>query len=315
MPKMRDPARGFVATANSITDPQTHAVAFTVTHCEPRYRTARIESVLAATPAHNADTFAALQRDVFAEYGPPVRDTLASAIGTVAGNPVAAGALELLRAWDGAFPSQSGGALLFALMQQDLPRRLFEPLLGPALGARYAGGRRAVPRLHRLLLDSADVLRPEVERVAGRLLADLVRESFFAVVNRVATAQGSDPSRWQWGEMQRVRLGTALALLPAIGRRFVALDGPFPGDEFTVSPSRSIPMRGKLYSFVGATSRFICDLATPDEALFAHSSGPSADPHSAFFANLSPSWHRFEYFRSALWKPDEVPDPVERVVI
>jgi acyl-homoserine lactone acylase PvdQ len=115
--------------------------------------------------------------------------------------------------------------------------------------------------------------------------------------------------------VQRIRLGTGLSLLPAIGRRFVAFDGEFPGDEYTVSPSRSVPMRGKLYAVVGATSRFICDLATPEEALFAHSAGPSGDPHSTFFANLSAPWHRFELFRSALWKAEDVPSKVEHLRI
>jgi hypothetical protein len=59
----------------------------------------------------------------------------------------------------------------------------------------------------------------------------------------------------------------------------------------------------------------VCDLSRPDEALFAHSTGPSADPSTAFFANLSGPWQRFEYFRSALWKPDDVPDAVERVAV
>jgi acyl-homoserine lactone acylase PvdQ len=115
--------------------------------------------------------------------------------------------------------------------------------------------------------------------------------------------------------VQRIRLGTFLSLLPMLGERFVALNAEFPGDEYTVSPSRSVPVRGVLYSIVGATSRFICDLAAPEEALFAHSAGPSADPHSVFFANLSAPWHRFEYFRSALWKADEVPNRVEHLTI
>jgi penicillin amidase len=172
-----------------------------------------------------------------------------------------------------------------------------------------------MPRLHRLLLDAQDPLRADVERATRSSFADLVRDAFFAAVSRLSAAQGPDTARWRWGSLQRIRLGTALSLLPGIGARFVAFEGPFPGDEYTVSPSRSVPMRGKLYSMVGATSRFICDLATPDEALFAHSAGPSADPRSAFFANLSPSWHRYEYFRSALWKADEVPDRVEHLVI
>ena len=315
MPKLRDPPRGFVASANSITDPDSHALAFTATHCEPRYRTARIEAVLDAQSAHTAETFAALQGDVVADYAPALRDAIAAAVGDIVGNDTAARALERWRAWDGAFPSDSCGALLFGLLQQGLPAKLFAPVLGPQLGARYANGRRAMPRMHRLLLDPDDPFRADIERAAGCAIDDLIREAFFAVVKRIAAAQGFDPERWRWGTAQRVRLGTALSILPVLGKRFVAFEGPFPGDEYTVSPSRSVPVRGRLYALVGATSRFICDLSKPDEALFAHSAGPSADPRTAFFGNLSASWHRFEYFRSALWKADEVPNVLERVTV
>ena len=315
MPKRRDPPRGFVATANSMTDPAQTAVVFTAVHCEPRYRTNRIEACLAQQPAHSAADSAAVQRDVFAEHAPAVAQAIVTAVGSVAGNAVAAAALDCLRAWDGTFPSDSAGALLYALLQQDLPPRLFVPLLGPQLGVRYANGRRAMPRLHALLVDAADPLRADLERASGRVVAEMIGESFFAVVQRIAAVQGPNPARWRWGTVQRVRLGTALSLIPWLGRRFVALEGDFPGDEYTVSPSRSVPFRGKLYAFVGATSRFICDLASPDEALFAHSAGPSDDPRTTFFANLSAPWHRFEYFRSALWSAEAVPDKVEHVVI
>lgn len=311
MPKQRDPARAFVATANSMTDAAQCTIAFTATHCEPRYRTGRIEQVLAAGAAHDAASFRALQADVTGDYAPALRDALVDAVGAIQGNEVAVRALAVLRAWDGTFPADSAGALLFALMQQDLPRRLFVPLLGAKLGPRFANGRRAMPRMHRLLLDAADPLRADIERAAGRPIDGLVRDAFFAVVVRCAAAQGADPVRWRWGAVQRVRLATPLGFLPGIGRRFVALDADFPGDEYTVNPSRGIPLRGRLYAFVGATSRFICDLATPDEALFAHSAGPSADFRSTFFRTGAESWQRFEYYRSALWPADQVPDVVE----
>lgn len=313
MPKERDPARGFVATANSETDPAQCASVFTPTHCEPRYRTDQIAARLAARRDHDAASFAAIQRDVRADYAPALRDAMIAAIGPVAGNDVAARALAVLRAWDGSFASESAGGAIFALLHQDLPFRFFVPLLGDTLGPRFAHGRRAMPRLHRLLRDADDPLRADIARAAGRPVETLIREAFFAVVARLATTQGADPVRWRWGAVQRVWLGTPLGLLPIVGRRFVALEADFPGDEYTINPSRSIPIRGRHYAFVGATSRFICDLATPDEALFAHSAGPSADFHSPLFRAGAEAWQRFEYFRSALWEPDQVPNVIERL--
>ncbi len=314
MPKLRDPDRGFVATANAMTDP-AQTVAFTAIHCEPRYRTAAIESRLAEQPAHTVEQSAALQGDVSAPHAAPVAAAMADAVGAVVGNAVASGALAALRGWDASFTTDSAAALVFALLEHDLSRRLFAIVLGPDLGLRYGNGRRAMPRLHALLVDHDDPLRADIERAAGRPVAELIRESFFAVVRRLVADHGADPSRWRWDAVQRIRLGTALSIVPRIGRRFVTLDAEFPGGEYTVSPARSVPFRRRLYAVAGATSRFICDLGVPDQALFAHCAGPSADPGTTFFANLSAPWHRFEYFRSALWRPEEVPEPVEHVLV
>jgi penicillin amidase len=316
MPKHLAPSCGFVATANSSTDP-AHAIVFTTTHCEPRYRTSRIESVLAAEDGHTTETFAALQRDVVGAHVPALRDALVGVLTAVRSEwtALAARAIEVLRDWDAVFDTDSAGAAIFGILQRELPPRVFAPLLGPRLGVRFANGRRALPRLHALLLDPTDPLRADLETAAREGVDDLVRAAFAAVVGQLEAAQGPDPARWRWGAVHRVWLGTPLGLVPGLGRPFVALEAEFPGDEYTVNPSRVIPFRGRLYAFVGATSRFICDLARPEEALWAHSAGPSADPRTTFFANLSGSWHRFGYFRSALWRADEVPDPVDRLVV
>jgi acyl-homoserine lactone acylase PvdQ len=100
-----------------------------------------------------------------------------------------------------------------------------------------------------------------------------------------------------------------------VGERLLALDAPFPGDDYTVNPSRSLDEGKRLRAFVAASSRFVCDLANPEQAWFAHSSGPSGDPGSAWHANLSAPWSRFEFFRTALEPADRVSDVVERLLV
>ena len=53
------------------------------------------------------------------------------------------------------------------------------------------------------------------------LVAALVREAFFDVVNRLVATQGGDPVAWRWGAVQRVWLGTPLG-----GRHGIALLTP-----------------------------------------------------------------------------------------
>jgi penicillin amidase len=316
-PKIVNPACGYVASANAVTDPTNFRAATTRVHPEPRHRQDRIEAFLAASTAHTAATFAALQRNVGSDYGPPLRDALLALLGgRESRGAMGDEGVRVLRAWDGSFGCDSAGAPLFVFTQQELAQRVFVPLLGTNIGHRFVSGRRAIPRLQRLLLDPADPLRGDVERAAGRPLGVLVDEAFMAALRRVAQRCGERPAEWRWGRFQHIRLATVLGEIPLLGRRFRSLDAPFSGDVYTVSPSVPAPMGGRLRAFVGATSRFICDLATPDEALFAHTSGPSGDIGAvAFGRGLSAAWYRFEYFRSALWKAEEVPNVLERLVV
>jgi len=196
-----------------------------------------------------------------------------------------------------------------------LAERCFVAVLGPKVGRRFANGRRALPRPERLLADPDDPLRADVERAAGASLAELATGALREALERIARHCGPEPEQWRWGDIQRARLGTLLAELPRVGPRLLALDAPFPGDDYTVNPSRSLDEGRRLHAFVAASSRFVCDLGRPEEAWFAHSSGPSGDPGSAWHANLCEPWSRFEFFRAALGPAEGVPEVVERLVV
>jgi penicillin amidase len=314
MPKRLNPAEGAIATANSIVDAAQIGPIATCVHFEPRHRQERIERLLAARAEHDVESFRAMQADVIADYAPPLRDALVLLLARFHGEASREGrAVAALAAWDGSFPIESAAAAIFFFTQKSLSERVAHALLGPRIGPRFAKSRRAIPRLQLLLADTADPLRADIEKAAAPL-ADLAADALRAGLERIASICGAE-SEWSWGRIQRARLGTLLAELPRVGARLVALDTPFPGDDYTVSPSRALDEGKRLRGFVGATSRFVCDLARPEEAWFAHSSGPSGDPGSTWHANLSAPWSRFELYRSALWRPGEVPDIVERVVL
>ncbi|MBI3785716.1 MAG: penicillin acylase family protein, partial [Deltaproteobacteria bacterium] len=97
-PKMINPERGFVASANSITDPENYQALTTRVHAESRYRQTRIESQLAASTKHNVDTFKDLQSDIATDYSLPVRDAMLSLLEPQSGHgdDVAKRALHVL---------------------------------------------------------------------------------------------------------------------------------------------------------------------------------------------------------------------------
>lgn len=315
MPKLLQPADGAIATANSIVDPAQIGPIATRVHFEPRHRQDRIERLLAERSLHDVESFRSIQGDVRADYALPVRDAIVALLDRHRGAASREGvALAALEAWDGVFDTESSAAAIFFFTQKALSEQVAIAMLGPRIGRRYANSRRALPRLQQMLGDASDPLRKDVESRGGVTLVELAERALRHALDRIEHVCGRE-SQPRWGQIQRARLGTLLAEIPRFGRRLVALDAPFPGDDYTVSPSRCLDAGKRLRSFVGATSRFVCDLARPDEAWFAHSSGPSGDPGSAWHANLSQPWLRFELFRSALWSAGEVPDVVERVVV
>lgn len=315
-PKRINPDSGLVASANSIADPVNYRRSTTAVHVEPLHRQHRIEACLSQRTDHSVASFAALQSDVGTDYAVPVRDRIVGALASVELRDTAAGARDLLQSWDGAYTIDAVGATVCHATMNALARRIAFAILGNTVGKRFVNTRRAVYRTQRLLKDANDPLHADVERTTGKRVDALVPDAFAEAVASLTARYGTDPRMWTWGTVQRIRLGTLLAELPVVGRFFRALDAPFPGDQYTVSPSVSLPVGNGLRPFVGATSRFICDLARPDEAWFAHTSGPSADVGSTYYKAPTAGWARFEYFRSCLWEePEQVPDVTERLVI
>jgi penicillin amidase len=315
-PKIINPDNGVVASANSIADPVNYRRSTTAVHVEPLHRQRRIESRLMQRADHSVDTFAALQSDIGTDYGPAIRDALITALAVHQLDDPARSARDLLQDWDGSYSVDAVGATICHYTMHALARRIMFAVLGETTGKRFINTRRAVHRTQRLLQDRNDPLHGDIQRCCGKDIETLAGDAFTEAVRLLAARYGNDPRYWTWGKVQRIRLGTLLAELPVVGRYFRAVDAPFPGDQYTVSPSISLPIGSGLRPFVGATSRFICDLARPDEGWFAHTSGPSADIGSTYYKGVTAAWTRFEYFRSNLWQdPKEIPNVTERLVI
>lgn len=314
-PKIINPENGVVVTANSDTDPHQFQKIGTRIHCEPRYRQQRVTDLLLQSNRHDLASMQAMQRDVHSYYGLQLKEPLCVAL---QGDELSAQektALTYLRNWDGQFGTDSVGACIFFFTRQQLCLNLFKAVLGKESAKRFAHGQRAIPRLDAMLLDEADSLRQLLMLRTGETLNTWIVRSYRQALRRIRKVAGSDPAGWQWGELHRVRIGTVLGDVPGLGKRWLAMEAPFPGDANTISPSVAIPFGGRLRAFVGASTRFICDLDRPDEAWFAHCAGPSADPDSPYYRSLPEQWLRFEYFRSALWPADAVPEVIERHVM
>lgn len=281
------------------------------------YRQRRIEFLLQASNQHTLASMQAIQSDIGSDFANPLREVLCDMLSPYASaTPLMRDSLQALRGWAGVFDVNAVGASLFSLLRQSLPAIVFGKLLGEASANRYARSPSAIPRLDQMLLNQTDGLRVLLEEKTGFPLSHWVGVAFERTVQRLTTHYGDSVPRWRWGRVQRLRIATALGDILPGATPFVALDAEFPGETNTIGAAVSIPAgEGGLRVIVGPSSRFICDLANPTEAWFAHSSGPSADPETPYFRTLSEAWSQFGYFKSALWPADAVPNVIERVIV
>lgn len=316
-PSQIDPACGFVATANSVTDADQYSKIATPVHCEADYRQRRIEQWLAASQEHTLADMQAMQADVDSLFARPLRDALCTMLAPYEqATPLQRDAWQALQRWDGVFDVNSVGATVFSMLRRTLPRLIFGKLLSEKVARRFAHGQRAIPRLDQLLVNVQDPLRAVLQEKTGFALAHWVGVGFEHTVERLAAHHGQSVPRWRWGRVQMVKIASLLGDLLPGAAPFVSLEAEFPGEPNTLSPAVAMKNGDAgLRVINGASSRFVCDLAHPTEAWFAHSSGPSADPETPYFRSLSDQWARFTWFKSALWTAEQVPQVIERVIV
>lgn len=316
-PRLANPRCGYIVSANTVTDARQWSSIGTAIHAEPDYRQERIRRLLAASSTHTVEYMQAMQLDVASDFAPPLREALAHLLKPARLTTALQGeAWDVLAAWNGVYDRGSAGACIFHHTRRSLAALLFRKVLGAASGRRYAQGQQALPRLDRLLLDEDDPLRALVQERTGFPLAYWAGEAFERAVHALRKRLGDDVRQWRWGRLQRVRIGSVLSEVLPAAAHLGALDAEFGGEPNTVSPAVSMPDgKGGLRVVAGASSRFVCDLAQPDEAWFAHSSGPGWDPFTPYHAERARDWAEGRYYRSALWAVHEVPDVLERAIV
>jgi penicillin amidase len=290
LPQSFNPPSGALATANHKIVPDDYPHVLTLEWTEG-YRAGRIFDLLADREKHSAESFRAMQQDVFSPMAVELLPLLlrfepASEQGRVA--------RELLRAWDGSLHENRPEPLIFAAWRRELGRRLYADELGdlfeeawsqrPAFMANVLSGRTPD------WCDDVTTERTESceEQVAGALDAALAwgRERW-----------GGDMRRWRWGEAHVARFRhRAFGRIPALGWLF-NLEEPTGGGVFTINAGAyRMADAGEPFANVhGAGMRAIYDLDDPDRSMFIHTTGQSGHPLSPSYRDFLALWARGEF--------------------
>lgn len=290
LPAERDPARGFVVTANNA--PAGEHPWLGADFLDP-HRHDRIVEALSARERWSVSDVVALQCDRRTTLWPEVRDALLDALREAPGDAGLAGAL--LSGWDGVVGPESAGASVYALTLAGLSVEVVQ-----AKAPRAAG---------RLLGDGVNALLPHTVGPLRRLshLARLLREQppgYFgarswkgviaAAAGRavgVARARaGEDPSGWAWGRLRPLTLVHALGAKPPLDRLFNL--GPYAlGGDATTIPQASMDPRDPLGPAIGMPNlRMVLDVGGWDDARWSLAGGQSGNVLSPHYDDLAARW-------------------------
>ncbi len=280
LPWSKDPAIGFIATANHRIhdDDYPHLLGLDF---HPPYRAERIAEVLRDLPGISIEHATALQVDTVSL---PARRLLPMLRSVPADDESSRWALELLGAWDGDLRADSVAAAVYETWLGHIAVEVLGRDDDPETFDHYFAWREpfvcsALPTM----------LEGDEPPPRGGSWEQVLASSLAAALHELETRLGPERDAWRWGALHRVRFAHPMARLPGVGSLFVAAEHELGGDEQTVLQA-GIDARLGFDAVVVPSWRFVTDLADPDASVAVLTTGQSGNPASPHWNDQSELW-------------------------
>jgi penicillin amidase len=288
LPAIRNPAKGWIATANEMNLPadypaQTRPTAF---EWGDRSRIDRIDEVLAANPHVSVADSMALQTDSHAAIA---RRLLALAAPLSSDNPRLADALARLRAWNTDEATDSVAASLYEVWSAKHLGRAVVRREAPAAASIIGSG--ALDAVLFALEHPGPALGPDPEAARREILLSSLGEA----IDELTARLGPDMSRWTWGRLHHATFTPAIAAEAdaALAARMTLGPIAVPGGPST--PKAAAYDLSTFEVTHGASVRMVMDVGAWDNSMIVNTPGQSADPDSPHYGDLFPMWAHGAY--------------------
>ncbi len=296
MPGVREPQRGWVATANNLPAPSDFP--YPLANMSPTgYRARRIRQMLESRSTHSREDMVSMQYDVLALRALEAVPALVQVLD--GGNARAKAAAAALSAWNRRMDSESTAAAIFEAFQHQWDQAVAAERFSADASALAVG-------------DPAAFVAGGISSLSLRLLADdnvgwfssveardaAVRSVMARTLDQLAERLGDDMSTWSWGRLHTLQLPHLLSGRGDLGRLLDRGGEPVSGNGFVVSNTGSAP---DFNSSGGANYRLLVDLAeAPAQMWTLDAAGPSGQPGSPHYANQFGDWLSGRYHRISL---------------
>ena len=286
MPRLEDPDRGWVATANNRVAPDNFPYPLSGTWASG-HRARRIRQMIATRDSFSRETFAEMQQDTRTLRADEALPGLLPVLQR-SSNPRVLEAATLLRAWDRNMAPDSAAALIFEVFFNKwcglVAAERFDRELADALSGTCGGLAGAL--IHE---DSAGWFNDTDRETA---IVDAQTAALAEIESRI----GPDMSTWAWGKLHKVQLRHVLSGRGDLGTLLDRGGLAVGGNGVTVCNTGFDPNWGAL---MGANYRLISDLG--EDGMWAvESQGQSGHPGSDHYCDQLVEWLEGRYHFLAL---------------
>jgi penicillin amidase len=297
LPRLRDPERGFVVTANNRIAGDDYGYVLG-SDCMNGYRARRIEALLEELDRVTVEDCRRIQLDQVSLPGLE----LAAIAGTFeADDPLERRALELLAGWDGHYGPESAAGAVYGVLMRRLQEEAYSELGPDLLHFLGAGESEATAGYGFFERTRPAILQMLAARDASFFTDGRTWDGVFhkALAETVAEL-GADPAAWRWGKLHQVLFEHPFNELPVLGRLFSR--GPFPagGDNDTVWQMAWPADRPYGPRCVGPSMRAVYDMSDPDANHVALATGQSGQLGSPHYDDFVERWRNGELVPLAL---------------
>jgi penicillin amidase len=294
-PRVRDPASGFVVTANHKVVAADYPHHLTHDWFLP-YRARRVEHLLDSRAKHDVATFRSIQAD---DTSLAARDLMALLRNTQPLTEHGRDALARLKAWDGRMKADTPEPLLFHAWMRELKHRIYADDFGPLAADFVDGSERTAALLHLLAgrANSRDWCDDRTTSQRIESCATLASEALDDSVLGLLQATRRDAAGLRWGEAhQAVGEHRPMSNVPGLQQLF-ELRTAYPGDTFTINVGALSHRAESPFSTRHAASlRAIYDFAALDRnSIWVHSTGQVGNPFSDLYSSMLPMWRDVRY--------------------
>lgn len=283
LPRVLDPPRGFIVTANNRAVSERYPYSVTADWPEP-YRARRITDLLSSRERLGIADIRAIQLD---RVSYQARELLPLLLDTAAGDAASRDALARLASWSTEFAPDSVPASIYAAWYTALSAMPEDELRGTP-----AGNVRSRFLINALKTNSAwcdDIRTPMKETCA-----DFKAASLGKAMAMLRQRLGPDPDRWHWEKLHRARFPHGVFDRVPVLNRFFSLETGHGGDASTVNVG-AYRRDGSFRMTEGPSYRQIVDFSNLASGLSVLTTGQSGNVFDPRYRDLMPLWREGRY--------------------